>query len=290
MKMSKGEKIFQVINYIILTVIGLLALYPFIYVLSASFSSPDAVITGKVVLLPKEINLYAYKAVFKESGIWIAYANTIFYTVVGVSVSMILTVCGSYALSKKRLMGRTFFSMFIAFTMWFSAGMIPSYLNMRDLNLLNSRFGIIIGFCISTFNVILLRTYFQGVPDEMEEAATVDGANDLIILTKIYLPLSKPALATIALFYGIGRWNSYFWSMILLTDEKKVPLQVLLKKLIVQMNISDEKLSASYNATTLSKETFIYATIIVAIIPIIIIYPYIQGYFVKGVMIGSIKG
>ena len=286
MKKTRGEKLFYIFNCVFLGIIALLALYPFVYVLSASISSSDAVVTGKVILLPRDINFDSYAKVLSEKGIWIAYLNTFYYTVFGVIVNLILTVCGAYALSKKRVMGRTAISFFIALTMWFQPGMIPMYLNFRDLNMLDNRFTIIIGFAITTFYVFLMRTFFQSIPEELEEAAKVDGANDLTILWKVYLPLSKASLVTIGLFYAVHRWNGYFWTMILLSDESKVPLQVLLKKLIVEMNVSDEM----GNMAVYSKETIIYATIIVSIIPIVAAYPFIQKYFVKGTMIGSVKG
>jgi putative aldouronate transport system permease protein len=289
MKISRGEKTFQIINYIFLTILGIITLYPLIYVLSASISSPDAVISGRVLLIPKNINFHSYELVLREKGIWIAYANTFYYTIFGTALSMLLTIFGAYALSKKRLMGRSFISFFIAITMWFNAGMIPFYLTIRDLNLLDNRLGIIIGFAITTFNVILLRTFFQSIPESLEEAAFVDGANDLTILTKIYIPLAKPAIATVTLFYAVNRWNGYFWSMILLTDANKIPLQVLLKKLIVQMDMVNQ-IQSAVDTSNYSNETLIYATIIISIIPVLIFYPYIQKFFVKGVMIGSIKG
>lgn len=286
MKKTRGEKLFYIFNCIFLGIIALLALYPFVYVLSASISSSEAVVTGKVILLPHDINFDSYAKVLSEKGIWTAYFNTFYYTIFGVIVNLILTVCGAYALSKKRVMGRTAISFFIALTMWFQPGMIPTYLNFRDLNMLDSRFTIVIGFAITTFYVFLMRTFFQSIPEELEEAAKVDGANDLTILWRVYLPLSKASLVTIGLFYAVHRWNGYFWTMILLSDESKVPLQVLLKKLIVEMNVSDEM----GNMAVYSKETIIYATIIVSIIPIVAAYPFLQKYFVKGTMIGSVKG
>lgn len=290
MRESKGEKIFRIINYILLTIVSICALYPFIYVLSASISSPAAVVTGKVLLFPKGINFAAYAEILKDKDIWVAYGNTIFYTVVGTTLSMFLTICGAYALSKKRLRGRKFFTVFVTITLWFDAGMIPFYLNLRGLGLLNTRTAIIIGFACSAFNVILLRTYFESIPEELEEAAKVDGANDLKILAKLYLPLSKSSLATISLFYAIEKWNGYFWAMVILKDESKVPLQVLLKKLIVENSIGSDYVAGLDFTTKISAETLTYATIIISIIPIILVYPYIQKYFVKGVMVGAVKG
>lgn len=268
---------------------GIITVYPFIYVLANSLSSATAVKMGKVVLFPIDFNLEAFKYVLSQKGIWIAYGNTIFYTVVGTAVNLILTVLGAYPLSKKRLKGRTFVSFFIVFTMWFNAGMIPFYLNLRSLDLLNTRLAIIIAFGITTFNVILLRTFFQSIPHSLEESAKIDGASDWLVLWRIYLPLSKAGLATVGLFYAVQRWNGYFWAMIILRDENKVPLQVLLKKLIVELSV-DENVIANADISTYSQETVIHATIIIAILPIICVYPYIQKYFVKGIMLGSIKG
>lgn len=288
--LTTGEKIFTVCNYIFLALLAAVTLYPFLYVLSASFSSSDAVLSGDVVLLPKELTLQAFRQVMHEDGIWRAYGNTVFYTAAATCLQMAVTIMGAYPLSKKRFMGRTSVSFFIAFTMLFNAGMIPFYLTVKQLGMLNSRLALLIPFAVSTFLVILLRTSFQSVPEEMEEAAKVDGASDLQILTRIYLPVSKPALATLSLFYGVGTWNSYFWAMVLIQDESKIPLQVLLRRLIVAMNPTEEMMASSDVTALFSKETVIYATIVVAIIPVIIVYPFIQKYFTAGAMVGSVKG
>lgn len=288
--LSMGEKVFNVLNYIFLALLSMATLYPFIYVVSASISSADAVLTGQVLLLPKDLTLQAFRQVFAEEGIWLAYGNTVFYTVAGTCIQMGMTIMGAYPLSKKRFMLRTPISFFIAFTMLFSAGMIPFYLTVKQLGLLDTRLALLIPFAVATFQVILLRTSFQAVPEELEEAAKVDGASDFQILSRIYLPVSKPALATISLLYGVGTWNAYFWAMIFIRDESKAPLQVLLRRLIVAMNPTEEMMAASDITVQFSKETVIYATIVVAIIPVIAIYPFIQKYFAAGVMVGSVKG
>lgn len=284
---SRGEKVFYRINYLILSLIALATLYPFLYVLSASISSPESVVTGQVLLLPKDLTLAAYEAVFAEKDVWSGYANTIFYTVAGTLVSMIFTICGAYALSKKRLFGRTLFNMLISFTLVFQAGIIPTYLNFKELHLLDTRTAIILGFAIATYNVIILRAFFQSIPEEIEEAARIDGASEAGVLFRVVLPLSKAALATITLFYAVSRWNGYFWAMVLLKDPDKIPLQVLLNRLVVQMKPSDSMLADTAFSVG---ETIIYATIVVAVVPIVAVYPFIQKYFVKGVMIGSLKG
>ena len=288
MQESRGEKLFFRFNYILLTVLMLIVLFPILYVLSASVSSPDAVVSGRVLLFPVNPTLDAYKAVFREPAIWLGYANTIFYTVVGTAASMALTICGAYSLSKRRLRGRTFFNLMIAFTLVFNSGIIPIYMNLRSLHLLDSRTAIILGFALSTFNVIILRTFFQSVPEELEEAAHIDGASEATIMFRIILPLSKAALATVTLFYAVSRWNGYFWAMVLLRSEDKVPLQVLLNRLVVQMKPSDTMMAT--DSSYLIAETVIYATIVVAVLPMMLFYPFIQKYFVQGVMIGSIKG
>lgn len=289
MKQTKGEKIFTCFNYMFITLVAFIALYPFWYVLIASVSDSQSVLVGNVLFRLRNINFEAYSKVFAEKGIWIAYGNTIFYTVAGTAVNMFLTICGAYALSRKRLMGRRFFNFFIAVTLWFNAGIVPTYLNFKGLHMIDTRISIIIGFAVQTFYVILMRTYFQSIPDAIEESAKIDGANDLKILNRIYLPLSVPALMTIGLYYAVERWNGYFWAMILFKSENKVPLQVLLTKLIVQMQGYQDSIQAA-DTYTYSMETVVYATIIITIVPILVVFPYIQKYFVKGIMLGSVKG
>lgn len=290
LKPTKGERVFYACNYVILTLVAASTLYPFIYVLASSLSSPDAVAAAKIWLFPIDFTLEAYKKVFSNPQIWIGYANSLFYTIVGTFVNVLLTILGAYPLSKKRLRGKGIISFMVLLTMWFNPGMIPTYLNLRNLNLLDKRITIIIAFGCTAFYVVLLRTYFQSLPEALEESAKIDGANDLTILTKIILPLSKPALATISLYYAVQRWNGYFWAMLILKDPKKIPLQVLLKKLIVEMNVGEELAGVGDMAVQYSQETIIYATIIIAALPMIIIYPFIQKYFEKGLMIGSVKG
>ncbi|MEC1522066.1 putative aldouronate transport system permease protein [Bacillus niacini] len=289
MKRSFSEKLSSIFIATILILLSIVCLYPFVYVFSASFSSGNAVITGEVLLFPKDITLDSYKSILAKEGLWQAYGNTVFYTVAGTAFSILLTICGAYPLSKSRLVGRTFVAFFIAFTLWFGAGLIPTYLNFKELGLLDTRTSIIVGFAVSAFLVILLRTFFQSIPDSLEESAKMDGANDLQILRHIYLPLSKPALVTVGLIYAVGKWNSYFWAMVLLNDESKIPLQVLLKKMIVEMSLNEELTGSMNAANAMSQETFIYATIIVSILPIVLVYPFLQKYFVKGTMIGGIK-
>lgn len=285
---SKKDKIYGYVNVVLLGIFALMTLYPFIYVLASSMSSGAAVSSGQVIFFPKEINFSAYKQVLVDKELWISYGNTFFYTIVGTLTSLAITITGAYALSKKRLYGRKYLNMLVAFTMWFNAGMIPFYLNLRDLDLLNSRFGIIIAFACNAFNIILLRNYFESVPASLEEAARIDGANEFQILKNVYIPLSKPAIITVGLFYAIARWNGYFWSMILLKDASKIPLQVYLKKMIVEMSLGDDAMQIAMSAKH-SPETLVYTIIVVAIIPVVIIYPFIQKYFNKGILVGGVK-
>jgi putative aldouronate transport system permease protein len=288
--LTPGEKIFTWCNYLFLALLAAATLYPFLYVISASLSSSNAVLSGDVVLFPKEWTLQAFRQVLTEAGIWRAYGNTVFYTIAATCLQMVFTIMGAYPLSKKRFMGRTPISFFIAFTMLFNAGMIPFYLTIKELGMLNSRWALLIPFAVTTFLVILLRTNFQSVPEEMEEAAKVDGASEFQILTRIYLPVSKPALATISLFYAVGTWNSYFWAMVLIQDESKIPLQVLLRRLVVSMNPTEGMMATTDTTVLFSQETVIYATIVIAILPVIVVYPFIQKYFTAGAMVGSVKG
>jgi putative aldouronate transport system permease protein len=289
-KLSNGEKIFSVLNYLFLSLLAFATLYPFWYVFISSLSAGEAVTHGKVWLWPSGLNLESYKKVIHYDGIWIAYANTLFYTVVGTVVDLAFTTMGAYPLSKKRLLGKKTINLIITFSMLFGPGLIPVYLNYRNLGLLDTRLALIIGFAVNTFYVFILRSFFSSIPEEMEEAAKIDGASSSQILLQIYLPLAKSAIAALALFYAVGKWNGYFWAMILLRDEQKLPLQVMLNKLVVQMKASDQMLGIQDVGSSMTPETVIYATVMVAVLPIIVIYPFIQKYFVQGVMIGSVKG
>lgn len=290
MRESRGEKIFYICNNIFLILLTCLILYPIVYVISASVSSGDAIKAGRVVLLPVDLDFLAYKYVFTDSTIWISYLNSFFYTIVGTLISMVLTICGAYALSKDTLPGGKFINFIIVLTMWFSAGIIPIFLNLRDLNLINTRLGVLLPFAVSTYNFILLRNFFSSVPKSLEEACEIDGATQLQILTKVYLPLSKASLATVALFYAVDKWNEYLWPMILINDDSMMPLQVVIKKIIVDLKETKEKIPDDLLFEKLSNEGIIYASIVVSAVPMLIIYPFIQRYFVKGVMIGAVKG
>ena len=290
--MKKKRKIggigFDIVNTIIMLMVIFITIFPIWHIVVASLSNPIAVSEGRVSFMPIGLTFSSYETVLKMDNIWIAYGNTIFYAFVGTAISMALTILGAYPLSKKRLRGRSFISFAVTFTMWFSAGTMPIFLNMKNSGLLNKRLGILLFAAVSAFNLILMRTYFESVPESIEESAKIDGASDFRILTTMYLPLSTAALMTISMYYLVGRWNAYFWSMILLRDENKVPVQVLLRKLVVEMNQNAENGNIDY--TKMSRETVVYATMVVATAPMIIVYPYVQKFFVKGVMLGAVKG
>lgn len=285
---SHGDRAFVWLNIVLIGIFTISTLYPFIYIAALSLSTGFEARAGNVVLTPVGFTTAAYAKVLSEPLFWSSYLNTFIYTVGGTLMSLAFIVPGAYALSRQRLYGRRFWNLMVAFTMWFHAGMIPFFLNMRDLGLLDSYFGIIIGFAVNGFNIILLRNFFEGVPDSFEEAARMDGANEFQILWRVYVPLAKPAIATISLFCIVSRWNGFFWAMVLLQDESKIPLQVYLRKVIVELSDDDEfassLLSASYSLETVSA-----AIIVCSIIPVLLIYPFLQKYFNKGILLGGVK-
>ena len=285
---SRGDKVFVRINMVLIALFTISTLYPFIYIAAMSFSSGFAATSGKVVLTPIEATLAAYNFVVSEGEFWQSYANTFIYTIGGTLMSLAIVIPGAYALSRPQLFGRRFWNLLVAFTMWFNAGMIPFWLNMRDLGLLDSYFGIIIGFAVNAFNIILLRNFFESIPSSFEEAARIDGANEFQILWKVYLPLSKAAIATITLFCVVSRWNGFFWAMILLQDDEKIPLQVYLRHTIVKLSDDEEFTTTLINAPY-SVETVTAAIIVCSIIPVLIFYPFIQKYFNKGILLGGVK-
>lgn len=285
-----GEKVFNISMNVLGVLITLLVLYPIFYVLIASLSQPYYVENGDVMFKISHFTTEAYRQAVAKPGIWRAYGNTIFYTVVGVLVNMLFTTTMAYALSRKKLICRKFFTLFTIFTMWFNAGIIPLYLTFKDFNLLDTRTSIILGFAINTYNLIIMKSFFEQLPDALEEAAFIDGANNVTTFCKIYLPLSKPALATVGLFYAINRWNSYFWAMQLINDDAKAPLQVMLKKMLVD-KVANASEAALVTPTTLSSPTtVIYAMIIIAIVPMLVVFPFVQKYFKSGMTVGSVKG
>lgn len=287
--LTKGEKIFNVINVCILLTFSIICLYPFLYVLASSLSRGSAVDAGKVLLIPKGFNLESYKEILKDKQVWTSYANTLYYTVFGTIFSMLVSTPAAYALSKSRFKAKRIINMLLAFTMWFEVGFIPLYLNYTSLGVTDNRFMIVVSFGVQAFYIILMRNYFENIPKELEESSMIDGANDFTILLKIYMPLAKASMATVALYYAISRWNGYFWASILLKDRSKIPLQVYLKQMIIDNTIVSE-FGSTIGGKMYSYNTLIYALVVISIIPILLLYPYIQKYFVKGIMVGGVKG
>ncbi len=285
---SRGDKMFVRLNMLLIAIFTISTLYPFIYIAAVSLSEGSAASAGTVFWRPIGLTLAAYEYVLAEPLFWSSYRNTFIYTFGGTFVSMLIIVPGAYALSKPQLFGRRYFNLFVAFTMWFNAGLIPFFLNMRDLNLMDSYFGLIIAFACNAFNIILLRNFFESIPQSFEEAARMDGANEFQVLWKVYMPLSKPALATIILFCMVARWNGFFWAMVLLKDEQKIPLQVYLRQVIATL-ADDEEFGLSIIDATYSVETVTAAIMVCSIIPVMIFYPFIQKYFEKGILLGGVK-
>ena len=285
-----GDKLFRLIRDVILLLFCVIVLYPVIYVISASFSNPLFVMKNEVVLLPKGFTLIGYEKVFSNPDVWNSYKNTIVYTTVGTALNVILTSTGAFALSRKDFKGRNFWTFYITFTMFFSGGIIPVYLLIKQLNLYDTFWVMILPGAISAWNMIIMRTFFQSnVPMELQEAAIIDGCNDLVIFLKIALPLSMPIIAIMTLFYGVDHWNSFFGAMLYLSDRDKFPLQLILREILLQ-NISSGNVEGPAADQQIVGESIRYALIIVATVPILLVYPFIQKYFVKGVLVGAIKG
>ncbi|WP_433707150.1 carbohydrate ABC transporter permease [Paenibacillus illinoisensis] len=295
---TRQDKIFLTLNYFYVTIAFLLVAYPLVYMISASISNPKEVASGAMWLFPKDITFEGYERVLQDQRIWSGYANTILYTVVGTAVNLAFTIPAAYALSRKDLVGRGFFMGVFMFTMFFGGGLVPSYLLIKELGMINSMWALILPSAASVWNIIVSRTFFQGtIPSELQEAAQIDGCSNFKLFFKIVLPLSMPIIAVMALFYGVGHWNSYFSAMIYLNDSAKYPLQLVLRQILVlqEMSAQGSGMMDGSSASALNNKAEVaalvrYAVIIVSTLPVIIIYPFLQRYFVQGVMIGSVKG
>ena len=291
-RLDATEILFKAFAYTFLTVFALFCLYPFVYAISAALSGRVAYYSGRVVLFPVDIQFDAFKEILLTKRFWVSYANTLFVTFYGTIWALGVAILGAYALSKKRLVFRRGFNFFLVFTLWFSAGLVPQFLNYRAtqsifetaLGITDDKWLVVIAMGMAAFNVVLLRNAFEGVPSEIEEAAIVDGATEFQLLTRVYVPMSKSAIATVGLFFGISRWNGYFWARTMIRNRNEWPLQVYIREQL------EEVLALELPATTsYAPNSLIYAMIVCAIIPIIVIYPYIQKYFAKGVNVGGVK-
>lgn len=290
-KRTTGEVVFGAFNTVFMIVIALVTLYPLWHVLVASFSVPTRIMAHRGLLFwPLGYSTEAYIQVFKHPLLIRSYLNTIFYVVVGTGINMVMTFHGAYVLSRRNVYFKKHIMIMITITMFISGGLVPSYLLISDLGMLNTPWAILLPGAIGTYNMIMMRTYFQGIPYELEESARIDGATDIRILYQIILPVSTPIIAVIALYYGVGHWNSWFNAMIYLTDRQLFPVQLVLREILIEGSmdaLEDTAINSSWKAV---EETLKYATIIVATVPILCVYPFLQKYFDKGVLVGALKG
>ena len=290
---SREDRVFSFIAYTLATIALVVTLYPLLYCVSASFSDPMEVVRGNVLLFPKKATLLAYQAVAKNQSMFTGYANTIFYTLIGTSLNLIMTIAAAYPISKRDFRGRNAITVLFTITMFFSGGMVPNFLLIRDLGLYDSIWSLILPGCVSAWNLVIMRTYFQtAIPEEICESAYMDGCSNLKTLIRIVLPLSAPIIAVMVIFYGVGHWNSYFNALLYLRSRAKYPLSLVLREILLQ-GVGQEKTGAEVIdsvADLLLFETLKYAVIIVSSVPMLLLYPALQRYFVKGAMVGSLKG
>lgn len=287
------DKIFNWVNLVMLIMVFIAVAWPLWFVIIASISHPDAVNGGKVLLFPRNITFEGYKYMIQYKELWRGYLNTIFYTITGTAINMVLSVCLAYPLSVKNFRLRTPLTIFVMITMYFSGGLIPNYLLMKGLNLVDTRWAMIVPGMISVYNSLIIRSYFQNsIPGELKEAATLDGANSLHFLLKIVLPLSKSVLAVVSLYYMVAHWNDFTHALYYIYDQEKAPLQSVLRDLLMSSKMTEDLLfdpelaEQAYQRSRSMK----YAVIIASVAPMMCVYPFIQKYFTKGVMVGSVKG
>lgn len=290
---SREDRVFSFVAYTLATIALVVTLYPLVYCVSASFSDPMEVVRGNVLLFPKKPTLLAYQAVARNQSMFTGYANTIFYTLLGTALNLIMTIAAAYPLSKRDFRGRNTITILFTITMFFSGGMVPNFLLIRDLGLYDSIWSLILPTCVSAWNLVIMRTYFQtAIPEEICESAYMDGCSNFRTLIRIVLPLSAPILAVMVIFYGVGHWNSYFNALLYLRSREKYPLSLVLREILLQ-GVGQEKTGAEVIdsvADLLLFETLKYAVIIVSSLPMLLLYPALQRYFVKGAMVGSLKG
>ena len=292
-KLETSELIFKIISYTLLTMFAICCLYPFLYAISSSISGRKAVEYSEVILFPKDIQFEAFGKMFNSNMFWNAYSNTLYITLFGTIWALGYSILGAYALSKKRLLFRKTFNFFLVFTMWFSAGIVPQYLNylntkavFNKVGIMDDKWLVIIAMGMAAMNVILLRNAFEGVPSEIEEAAIVDGATEFQVLSKVYIPMSKSTIATVALFFGISRWNGYFWARQMISNSNEHPLMVYIRLMLEEY--TDPEVMSGWNEDFAS-DSVIYALIEYSIVPILTIYPFIQTYFATGVTVSGVK-
>ena len=291
MKATKGEKTFYSINYIVLALFGLSCLLPLLNIIAVSLSGSDAIMSGTVSIFPREFSLDSYKLLFEGTNVMGAFKNSIVITVVGVILNMLFTILAAYPLSRKYFYGRKFFTMAMVFTMLFGAGMIPSYMLVKFLGLTNTYWAIWIPGLVSTYNMLVMKSFFEGIPEELIEAARIDGCSEVRLLVSIILPLSKAVLATLTLFYGVGNWNNFMGVLIYINETSKYNLSVFVQQMIQSQSLLQQVASENIeDISQITPEGIKSAGIMVMVVPLMLVYPFLQKYFVKGVMLGSVKG
>ncbi|CAI6045493.1 Melibiose/raffinose/stachyose import permease protein MelC [Paenibacillus sp. JJ-100] len=287
---SLGDRLFITAVYIILSLVLVVVLYPLIYIVSSSLSSPTAVSSGKVWLWPVDLSFEGYKAVLRNDQVLMGYANSLFYTACGTFISVAMTIMIAYPLSKKTFVGRSTLMIFITFTMLFAGGLIPTYLVVKSLGLIDTRWALLIPNAIWVWQVIIARTFFQNsIPDELSEAADIDGCSDIRFIFSVILPLAKPIIAVLALMYAVGQWNAYFDALIYLKSQSLYPLQLILRSILILGSSGNMDASEMIKQQQMA-ELMKYSLIVMASLPVLIIYPFVQRYFVQGMLIGSVKG
>lgn len=288
-----GELIFDSVVLLVMLFLVIISVYPLVYVLSMSLSNGVDADSGKVWLLPVNPTIGAYAYLFKDPQFMQAFANSMFYMIVGAAYNMLISVPGAYVLARREFYLSKILNIYMTITLWLTAGTIPLYLNFKMLGMMNSRWAMIIGFGLTAFNIILIRNYFEGLPKEMKEAAHVDGASEFQTLFHVYIPLSKPILATVTMFYALGRWNVWFWHSLLLRDaEDKIPLQIMLRRILIATADDPNNTNPSvtqYLEGGASRLTIQFAVMAFTLVPVLVVYPYVQRHFTKGIMLGGVK-
>lgn len=284
---TRGDKIFSVGVYILLALVCLIVIYPLYYMFIVSISNGYAVIRGEVTLLPKGVNLGAYQYMLSDRYVPRSYLNTLIYTVFGTLINVVMTALCAYPLSRKKLYGRGFFTLLIVFTMFFDAGIISNFMVVLSLGIKNTIWAILLPPAINVWYMIIMRTFFQGIPEELHESAYIDGANDLVIFARIILPLSKAVLATMVVFYAVWHWNSFFPELVYLDDRMLYPMQLILRNMLLESDAGSATVSSD---VAVMGRNIKYAAVFITVLPILVVYPFAQKYFVKGVMVGSVKG
>ncbi len=292
MHRTRGEKTFDIFNILMMLLVIIVTLYPLLYVLFVSFSVPAQYMRfhGSVLWRPLGFSLASYQAVFSDINIWNGYRNTIVIVITGVALNMALTIVGGYVLSRKSLMLRRPLSLITMFTMYFNGGIVPMFLMVKNYGMMDSLLALIVPVAINTFNMIIMRSAFEGVPESLEEAARIDGASQLTTLARVMVPVVMPTIAVLVLYYGVAHWNSWFNALIYIRTRSKYPLQLVLREMIIRNTAAATSTAGAADDNALIDQTIKYATIVVATIPILCLYPFLQRYFVKGIMVGAVKG